>query len=68
MDIIRTLSATKITDVRLLIPVVNCLTKKEVLNILPQILKLNPIVIKEVFTRILAIPQDTTLSPPRKYI
>uniref|UniRef100_A0A336LMS5 CSON005637 protein n=1 Tax=Culicoides sonorensis TaxID=179676 RepID=A0A336LMS5_CULSO len=38
-----------VTDIRILIPIINSLTKQEVLRILPLILKLNPVVIKEVF-------------------
>lgn len=43
------------TDVRFLIPVLNGLTKKEVIAALPRLIKLNPVVVKEVFNRLLGI-------------
>ncbi|XP_063705465.1 symplekin [Culicoides brevitarsis] len=53
---IRNLNRNKaVSDVRLLIPIINSLSKQEVLNILPSILKLNPVVIKEVFGRLLSV-------------
>ncbi|XP_058118811.1 symplekin [Anopheles coustani] len=52
---VRTLHQTKVSDVRLLIPVINGLTKKEILNALPKLIKLNPGVVKEVFNRLLGI-------------
>lgn len=56
IDKIRNLNRTKVvSDVRLLIPIINSLTKQEVLSILPSILKLNPVVIKEVFGRLLTV-------------
>lgn len=51
-------------DVRLLIPVIVGLTKKEILNALPKLIKLNPAVVKEVFNRLLGIGaeyKNTTL-------
>jgi symplekin len=42
-------------DVRFLIPVLNGLTKKEVIAALPRLIKLNPVVVKEVFNRLLGI-------------
>uniref|UniRef100_A0A182RXR1 Symplekin n=1 Tax=Anopheles funestus TaxID=62324 RepID=A0A182RXR1_ANOFN len=55
VDRVRTLHQTKVSDVRLLIPVINGLTKKEILNALPKLIKLNPGVVKEVFNRLLGI-------------
>uniref|UniRef100_A0A182PI55 Symplekin n=1 Tax=Anopheles epiroticus TaxID=199890 RepID=A0A182PI55_9DIPT len=52
---VRTLHQTKVSDVRLLIPVINGLTKKEILSALPKLIKLNPGVVKEVFNRLLGI-------------
>ncbi|XP_053670228.1 symplekin [Anopheles nili] len=52
---VRTLHQTKVSDVRLLIPVINGLTKKEILVALPKLIKLNPGVVKEVFNRLLGI-------------
>uniref|UniRef100_A0A182IR14 Symplekin n=1 Tax=Anopheles atroparvus TaxID=41427 RepID=A0A182IR14_ANOAO len=52
---VRTLHQTKVSDVRLLIPVINGLTKKEIHNALPKLIKLNPGVVKEVFNRLLGI-------------
>ncbi|OTF72781.1 Symplekin-like protein, partial [Euroglyphus maynei] len=43
----------RVTDVRFLIPVLSGFTKREIIEILPQLIKLNPNVIKEVFNRIL---------------
>ncbi|XP_050068285.1 symplekin [Anopheles maculipalpis] len=55
VDRVRTLHQTKVSDVRLLIPVINGLTKTEILNALPKLIKLNPGVVKEVFNRLLGI-------------
>uniref|UniRef100_A0A182K4K1 Symplekin n=1 Tax=Anopheles christyi TaxID=43041 RepID=A0A182K4K1_9DIPT len=52
---VRNLHQTKVSDVRLLIPVINGLTKKEILSALPKLIKLNPGVVKEVFNRLLGI-------------
>ncbi|KAJ7303894.1 hypothetical protein JRQ81_011404 [Phrynocephalus forsythii] len=43
----------RLPDVRFLIPVLNGLEKKEVIQALPKLIKLNPIVVKEVFNRLL---------------
>lgn len=45
---VRELYQTRVSDVRFLIPVLNGLTKKEVIAALPKLIKLNPIVVKEV--------------------
>ncbi|XP_043283816.1 symplekin [Venturia canescens] len=50
---VRELYQTRVSDVRFLIPVLNGLTKKEVTAALPKLIKLNPIVVKEVFNRLL---------------
>lgn len=52
---VRDLYNNKVSDVRLLIPIITGLTKSEVINMLPKVLRLNPIVVKEVFNRLLAI-------------
>ena len=43
----------RVDDVRFLIPVIPGLSKKEIFSILPDVVKLNPVVIKEVFSRII---------------
>lgn len=58
----RILHQTKVSDVRLLIPVINGLTKKEILAVLPKLIKLNPVVVKEVFNRLLGIGAEITTS------
>lgn len=52
---VRELYTNKVADVRLLIPVINGLSKAEILTALPKLLKLNDVVVKEVFSRLLAI-------------
>lgn len=49
---VRELYQTRVSDVRFLIPVLNGLTKKEVIAALPKLIKLNPIVVKEVYKRV----------------
>lgn len=51
---VKSLYQKRVSDVRFLIPVLNGFTKKEIIDILPQLIKLNPNVVKEVFKRILA--------------
>jgi symplekin len=41
------------TDVRILIPVLTGLEKKEVVEVLPKLIKQSPNVVKEVFNRLL---------------
>lgn len=48
----------KVSDVRLLIPIINGLTKQEIITVLPKLLRLNPVVVKEVFKRILNIGSE----------
>ncbi|XP_068854580.1 LOW QUALITY PROTEIN: symplekin [Aphelocoma coerulescens] len=50
---VRELYHKRLPDVRFLIPVLNGLEKKEVIQALPKLIKLNPIVVKEVFNRLL---------------
>ncbi|XP_035672890.1 symplekin-like isoform X2 [Branchiostoma floridae] len=50
---VRDLYHKRVPDVRFLIPVLNGLEKKEVVAALPKLIKLNPIVVKEVFNRLL---------------
>lgn len=50
---VRDLYQKRVPDVRFLIPVLNGLTKREVIAALPKLIKLNPIVVKEVFNRLL---------------
>ena len=50
---VRDLYAKRVADVRFLIPVLNGLTKQEVGAALPKLIKLNPVVVKEVFNRLL---------------
>ncbi|XP_055540721.1 symplekin [Wyeomyia smithii] len=59
---VRNLHQTKVSDVRLLIPVINGLTKKEILNALPKLIKLNPVVVKEVFNRLLGVGAEYSSS------
>lgn len=61
---VRELYQTKVSDVRLLIPVINGLSKQEVINSLPKILKLNPTIVKEVFGRLLGIGKESDITLP----
>lgn len=58
---VRELYQTKVSDVRLLIPVINGLTKSEILSALPKLLKLTEVVVKEVFNRLLGIGKHIDL-------
>nr|CAD7410338.1 unnamed protein product [Timema cristinae] len=58
---VRDLYQTRVSDVRFLIPVLNGLTKKEVIAALPKLIKLNPVVVKEVFNRLLGSHSDGML-------
>lgn len=57
---VRELYATRVSDVRFLIPVLTGLSKKEILAALPKLIKLNPMVVKEVFNKLLGLqnPHD----------
>lgn len=59
---VRDLYHTKVSDVRLLIPIINGLTKQEIIAALPKLLRLNPIVLKEVFKKLLGIGADVDAS------
>lgn len=50
---VRDLYQKRVSDVRFLIPVLNGLSKKEVIVALPKLIKLNPVVVREVFNRLL---------------
>ncbi|XP_063385231.1 symplekin [Cydia fagiglandana] len=52
---VRALYATRVSDVRFLIPVLNGLSKKEIIAALPKLIKLNPMVVKEVFNKLLGL-------------
>lgn len=52
---VRELYHSRVSDVRFLIPVLNGLSKKEIINALPKLIKLNPVVVKEVFNRLLGL-------------
>ncbi|CAG9859181.1 unnamed protein product [Phyllotreta striolata] len=60
---VRELYNTRISDVRFLIPVLNGLSKKEVISALPKLIKLNPVVIREVFNRLLGLHGDSPINP-----
>ncbi|XP_069841639.1 symplekin [Dendropsophus ebraccatus] len=63
---VRDLYQKRLPDVRFLIPVLNGLDKKEVIQALPKLIKLNPIVVKEVFNRLLGTQHGdggSTMSP-----
>lgn len=62
---VRELYHSRVSDVRFLIPVLNGLTKKEITNALPKLIKLNPVVVKEVFNRLLGLHGggDPPISP-----
>ncbi|RZF35803.1 hypothetical protein LSTR_LSTR009219 [Laodelphax striatellus] len=61
---VRELYQTRVSDVRFLIPVLNGLTKKEVIAALPKLIKLNPIVVKEVFNRLLGTHAEAGHTSP----
>ncbi|XP_015791408.1 symplekin [Tetranychus urticae] len=50
---VRDLYHKRVPDVRFLIPVLNGLSKREVIAALPKLIKLNQLVVKEVFNRLL---------------
>ncbi|XP_049875001.1 symplekin [Pectinophora gossypiella] len=54
---VRELYATRVSDVRFLIPVLSGLSNKEILAALPKLIKLNPVVVKEVFNKLLGNPE-----------
>ncbi|XP_018561363.1 symplekin isoform X1 [Anoplophora glabripennis] len=60
---VRDLYNSRVSDVRFLIPVLNGLTKQEVISALPKLIKLNPVVVKEVFNRLLGFHGDSPITP-----
>jgi symplekin len=52
---VRDMYNRRVSDVRCLIPVLSGLTKKEVLTVLPKLIKQNPDVVKQVFNRLLGL-------------
>lgn len=61
---VRNIYQQRVPDVRFLIPVLNGLGKKEVLSVLPKLIKLNPDVVKKVFSRLLGTQGDSTATYP----
>ncbi|XP_064621596.1 symplekin-like [Lineus longissimus] len=61
VDRVRDLYHKRVADVRFLIPVLNGLSKKEVIAALPRLIKLNPNVVKEVFNRLLGGHGDSSV-------
>lgn len=59
---------TKLDDVRVLIPVINYLSKKEVAAALPAFVKINPQLVKDVILRLLGTKPDSraTVASPSK--
>jgi len=55
VDKVRELYAHRVADVRFLIPVLTGLSRQEVTAALPKLIKLNPVVVKEVFNRLLGV-------------
>ncbi|CAF0931067.1 unnamed protein product, partial [Didymodactylos carnosus] len=62
---VRDLYHKRVSDVRFLIPVLNGLEKKEIINALPKLIKLSSMVVKEVFNRLLGLnaSAETYASP-----
>lgn len=52
---VKELYNNKIKDVRVLIPILSGLSRQEILNALPKLIKLNQVVVKEIFNRLLSI-------------
>ncbi|OQV18470.1 Symplekin [Hypsibius exemplaris] len=64
---IRTLYSDRIPDVRFLIPILNGLPKEDIFAALPKLIKLNPVLVQEVFHRLLGTgkhKQDSTQRKP----
>ncbi|KAI1301500.1 Symplekin [Halotydeus destructor] len=61
---VRDLYHKRVPDVRFLIPVLNGLSKREVIAELHKLIKLNPVVVKEVFNKLLGVnaPDTNTTS------
>ncbi|KAL1458644.1 hypothetical protein WDU94_008778 [Cyamophila willieti] len=60
---IRELYNSCVSDVRFLIPVLGGLPKREILAALPKLIKLNPVVVKEVFNRLLGDANNQENAP-----
>ncbi|KAJ8916157.1 hypothetical protein NQ315_016296 [Exocentrus adspersus] len=60
---VRDLYNSRVSDVRFLIPVLNGLSKQEIISALPKLIKLNPVVVKEVFNRLLGFHGDSPITP-----
>ncbi|XP_076061813.1 symplekin scaffold protein isoform X2 [Oratosquilla oratoria] len=60
---VRELYNRRVSDVRFLIPVLTGLSKKEVIAVLPKLIKLNQHVVREVFNRLWGVNLDTGTSP-----
>lgn len=59
---VRDLYHTRISDIRFLIPVLNGLKKQEIIAALPKLIKLNPVVVREVFNRLLGLHGDSPIT------
>lgn len=60
---VRDLYHAQVSDVRFLIPILNGLSKKEIIQILPKLIKLNPVVVREVFNRLLGAHGESSITP-----
>lgn len=49
----------RVQDVRFLIPILNNLSREEILVTLPKLIKLNPTVVKEVFNQLMSTHPET---------
>ncbi|XP_055354326.1 symplekin-like [Paramacrobiotus metropolitanus] len=63
---IRGLYAERIPDVRFLIPILNGLPKEDIVAALPKLVKLNPVVVQEVFHRLLGTGKHKLDSTQRR--
>lgn len=63
MKCVKNLYLTKIHDVRLLIPILSKLSKSEIFEALPKIIKLSPLVVKEALNRIFLQSSSRTVTP-----
>ncbi|XP_050439489.1 symplekin [Adelges cooleyi] len=61
---VKKLYDNQLVEVRFLVPIMSGLDKKYILNVLPQLIKLNPNVVKEVFNRILGINTSNSNTNP----
>ncbi|KAG5676157.1 hypothetical protein PVAND_006006 [Polypedilum vanderplanki] len=59
---VKNLYNTKLNDVRILIPIILHIPKKEIIAALPKFLKLNPQLMKDVFLRLLGVKNDALKS------